>query len=109
MRLRRILFSVLAAAVFVFACACQQKEYHEAKRIILVSSGASTEAVTSRTTSVSSAEKSTVSGDKSMTVYYTKTGKRYHYSETCGGGEMMSCTLQEALDMGLTPCHKCAE
>lgn len=42
-----------------------------------------------------------------MTVYYTKTGKRYHYANPCGKGTYYPTTLAEAKKMGLTPCQKC--
>lgn len=45
--------------------------------------------------------------NEQMTVYYTKTGKRYHYENPCGKGTYYSTTLAEAKKMGLTPCQKC--
>lgn len=42
-----------------------------------------------------------------MTVYYTKTGERYHYANPCGRGTYYPTTLAEAKKMGLTPCQKC--
>lgn len=42
-----------------------------------------------------------------MTVYYTKTGKRYHYKNPCGKGDYFPTTLAKAKKMGLTPCKKC--
>lgn len=42
-----------------------------------------------------------------MTVYYTKTGKRYHYANPCGKGTYYPTTVAEAKKMGLTPCQKC--
>lgn len=44
---------------------------------------------------------------QSVTVYITKTGKRYHYDGTCNGGTYYESTLSEALGKGLTPCEKC--
>ena len=41
------------------------------------------------------------------TVYVTKTGKRYHYDDSCNGGTYIASTLSEALSRGLTPCQKC--
>ena len=41
------------------------------------------------------------------TVYYTETGSKYHSDSKCGRGDYFPCTLDEALDMGLTPCKKC--
>lgn len=42
-----------------------------------------------------------------MTVYYTKTGQRYHYANPCGKGTYYPTTLTEAKSRGLTPCQKC--
>lgn len=42
-----------------------------------------------------------------MTVYYTKTGKRYHYENPCGKGTYYPTTLADAMKRGLTPCQKC--
>lgn len=43
----------------------------------------------------------------SRTVYITKTGKKYHYSDQCNGGTYYPTTLDEALRKGLEPCGKC--
>ena len=43
----------------------------------------------------------------SRIVYVTKTGKHYHYSDTCNGGTYYASTLSEALARKLTPCDKC--
>lgn len=45
--------------------------------------------------------------NENMTVYYTKTGERYHYANPCGRGKYYPTTLSEAKKMGLTPCQKC--
>ena len=45
--------------------------------------------------------------DANRTVYYTKTGKKYHYANPCGGGTYYPCTLAEAQSRGLEPCGKC--
>ena len=49
----------------------------------------------------------TADPDSRITVYYTKSGKRYHYENPCGNGTYYSCTLAEAKDRNLTPCEKC--
>lgn len=50
----------------------------------------------------------TTSNDhEQMTVYYTKTGERYHYANPCGRGTYYPTTLAEAKKRGLTPCQKC--
>lgn len=43
----------------------------------------------------------------SRTVYVTKSGKRYHYDNSCNGGTYFESTMDEALARGLTPCQKC--
>ena len=45
--------------------------------------------------------------DDYVTVYYTKTGEKYHYENPCGRGTYYECTLSEAKSRGLTPCEKC--
>lgn len=45
----------------------------------------------------------------SMPVYKTPTGKRYHLDPDCGGKNSNETTLKYALNIGLTPCKKCAE
>lgn len=49
----------------------------------------------------------TTSKSNTVTVYITKTGKKYHYSDTCNGGTYIPSTLSEATSRGLTPCNKC--
>lgn len=44
---------------------------------------------------------------KSRTVYVTKTGKKYHYDNSCNGGTYYASTLDKAISMGLKPCDKC--
>lgn len=41
----------------------------------------------------------------SMTVYITPSGKRYHYSSTCGGKNSYAVSIDEV--GGRTPCKKC--
>lgn len=43
----------------------------------------------------------------SRTVYYTKTGSKYHYDSKCGCGTYYLCVLDEAVRMGLKPCKQC--
>ena len=69
--------------------------------------------VTSTTQKETTTRKSTATApvqaeeNEQMTVYYTKTGKRYHYKNPCGNGNFSPTTLAEAKKMGLTPCQKC--
>lgn len=66
---------------------------------------ASTTTTTTTTTTETAVETET---DLSMTVYYTKTGSKYHYENPCGRGTYYPCTLDEALnEKGLEPCEKC--
>lgn len=41
-------------------------------------------------------------------VYITRTGEKYHFDSSCNGGTYFEVPMQTALDMGLTPCDKCA-
>lgn len=43
---------------------------------------------------------------KSITVYVTRTGKKYH-KRKCGNGTYYKSTLEKAENAGLTPCKKC--
>ncbi len=54
---------------------------------------------------VSSVENTPTQG---KTVYITPTGKRYHYSSSCGGKNSKKSDLDTAKSLGLTPCKKCA-
>lgn len=45
--------------------------------------------------------------DYSLIVYYTQTGSKYHYLDSCGNGIYYPCTLKEAIDMDLESCGKC--
>lgn len=42
-------------------------------------------------------------------VFRTPSGKRYHFSETCGGKNSYEVSFDEAIDDGLTPCKKCVK
>lgn len=61
------------------------------------------------TTTKHTSAPSAISSDdpEQMTVYYTKTGKRYHYANPCGKGTYYPTTLADAKSRGLTPCQKC--
>ncbi len=58
-----------------------------------------TEKVTKPTTTQNPEEK--------ITVYITKTGKKYHYENPCGNGTYYPVSLADAKELGLTPCEKC--
>ena len=49
------------------------------------------------------------SAPQSDTIYITRTGKRYHYDNSCNGGTYYPSTLEQAKAIGLTPCNKCAK
>lgn len=79
----------------------------------VVSTSSSKQRKTTSTTSSTSKAKTTspkASSNKSYgkSVYVTPTGKRYHYSPTCGGKNSTASTLSAAQARGLTPCKKCA-
>ncbi len=46
--------------------------------------------------------------NKTIYVYRTPTGKKYHLIKTCGGSNSYKVTLKKAKSAGLTPCSKCA-
>lgn len=48
-------------------------------------------------------------GEKSQTVYITKTGKKYHIDSSCNGAKYYPVTLEEAENKNLKPCNKCCE
>ena len=48
-------------------------------------------------------------GNTSQGVYRTPSGKKYHLDAECGGKNSYSITMEDALNMGLTPCSKCAK
>lgn len=44
----------------------------------------------------------------SQIVYITKSGSKYHISNTCNGATYYQISLQEALEKGYTPCLRCS-
>ena len=47
--------------------------------------------------------------DKPKVVYITKSGKKYHYSKSCGKGNYKAVSLSEAVKKGYEPCKRCAK
>lgn len=45
----------------------------------------------------------------STQVYRTPSGKKYHISEKCGGGNSYGVTLDDAIGAKLDPCGKCCK
>lgn len=68
----------------------------------------STTSSTSKAKSKSTSSKASSNKSYGQSVYVTPTGKRYHYSPTCGGKNSTASTLSAAQARGLTPCKKCA-
>lgn len=66
-----------------------------------------TTTTTATTTTTTSTTMTTTTIVTERTVYYTRTGSKYHYLNNCGSGTYYPCTLEEALNKGLTPCSKC--
>ena len=63
-----------------------------------------------KSTSSSKGKSSGSSGTNAQysgTVYITPSGKRYHYSATCGGKNSYPVSLDSAKAMGKTPCGTC--
>lgn len=44
-----------------------------------------------------------------QSVYITRTGSKYHYSNFCNGGTYIKTSLEDALKLKLEPCNKCAK
>lgn len=40
-------------------------------------------------------------------IYITRTGKKYHYDDSCNGGTYIESSLDKAIKLRLTPCKKC--
>lgn len=88
-------FIIIPILIILSSCG-RYKTYPTAEKITLVTE---TTAATKATTVIKDTD----------IVYYTKSGKRYHYDNPCGKGTYYECTLKEALEKGLTPCGKCVE
>lgn len=54
-------------------------------------------------------DKTNTNISKQKIVYITKSGKKYHYSYTCGKGVYYECSVDEAVKNGLEPCKKCVK
>lgn len=68
---------------------------------------ASTDVGNSVTESNSNADgTSAISGDM---VYVTNSGKKYHFSQSCGGINSTAVSLEEAEQRGYEPCKRCAQ
>lgn len=68
---------------------------------------ASTDVGNSVTESNSNADgTSAISGDM---VYVTNSGKKYHFSQSCGGINSTAVGLEEAEQRGYEPCKRCAQ
>lgn len=65
------------------------------------------ETTTKKTETTTKRETTTVDPDSQVTVYYTKSGSKYHYENPCGNGTYYPSTLARAKARGLTPCNKC--
>ena len=65
------------------------------------------ENTTNNTEPTTSEATTAVDPDSQVTVYITKTGKKYHYENPCGNGTYYASTLANAKARGLTPCEKC--
>lgn len=57
---------------------------------------------------IETTQEETTSENSGIYVYYTNTGKKYHYDNHCNDGTYYECLLETALSMGLEPCKKCA-
>ena len=126
--LRRYLCGLLAALVMIAACGClpaAQNQAESSGEQEAVTTTTTTEATTTTTeATTTTTRKPTTTTQKqavvtqkpttqapteqSITVYVTKTGKRWHLSSSCNGGTYTPTTKEAAEARGLTPCKKCA-
>ena len=67
-----------------------------------------TEVTTTKKTTEVTTAKLTEEQKNSITVYVTPSGKRYHLDPDCGGKNSSATDLDRAINMGKTPCKKCA-
>lgn len=67
----------------------------------------SSKALTDKAEVESSERQTANSNSNHEIVYITKSGKKYHYSSTCGKGTYYECPYEEALKKGYEPCQKC--
>ena len=78
--------------------------------IFLILSNFRTEPTTYIVTKTDVAEVVEESGEEqSETVYFSKSGEKYHIKSKCGGKEFFPCTLEDARDMGLEICKICSK
>lgn len=111
MIIRKYTYIIILLLALFFSGCNNYKSYTDTVKITLVTEEAATSAVTSQAVQFSEKDDTThvTETNKTNTVYYTKSGKRYHYSNPCGKGTYYECTLKEALEKGLTPCGKCVK
>lgn len=110
MKIAKIILTI--ALMLLSLCSCNSKEYHERSKILLIQETTNSEQASSETSTetskiIDSSNSSTVKVQN--IVYFTKSGKRYHYINNCGKGTYYECTIEEAKEKGLTPCKKCVK
>lgn len=127
MNLKNKILLLLFCTLFLSSCGNYQS-YTKTIKVTFASQSSDTSEVSSKSQALENTEnysditenrQDTVSvtdnSDKSNTdpsehkIYYTKTGKSYHYDDECGRGTYYECTLEEALEKGLEPCKKCVK
>lgn len=47
--------------------------------------------------------------ENSKIVYITKSGKKYHYSNSCSKGNFTAISIKDAIEKGYEPCKKCVK
>ena len=97
MKAIKIFFTI--SLIILSLCCCDTKEYHTRSKINLIE----------ETTVTTITEKTSDTAKVPDKVYYTESGKSYHYVNPCGKGTYYECTLEEAIKNGLTPCKKCVK
>lgn len=96
-----LLSILIVIAIYMSFCSCNSKDYHSHSQITLVENSV-------EITEFKQTQEPNTTPNKNN-VYYTKSGKCYHYINPCGRGTYFECTLEEAKDKGLLPCDKCVK
>lgn len=88
-----------------------QREQHRQDTfdVYIQEHGQSVQAASAAPPSHSGTADADVPVDKSVQLYATPGGQRYHYDAACPGENAQAITWDEATQRGLTPCQRCVK
>lgn len=119
LKIRKIISIFITISLTItLLCSCDRKEYHEHHvfKIVEESTESSTGITSKPENTTHEKDKTEIESNNTSDsfpihdiVYYTKSGKCYHYINPCGKGTYYECTFEEAIQKGLTPCDKCVK